>query len=319
MRFSEAPIPLSRIDPSDSTYRITTAAAIDDVTKSIARIGLIHPPIVQPMDGGYRVVSGFRRAEAVRVLGWTEIPARWLSPEGDEATRVHLAIADNSLQRPLNRIETSRALNLLSGVAEDERHLIEMAAALSLPDNPSLIAKILPLASMPSVVQEGVASGHLPLPVALELNTLDIRTAVRLARIFTDLRLGLNRQRELLTLLSESAKREDRSVDDLLDDTEVKGVLDDADPDNTRRSARLRALLFRRRYPTISETSARFERLLKGLDLGPGVRLAPPANFEGTNYTLSISFDRIDQLVERGGRCLEALGRSDALKAFLEE
>ncbi len=47
MRFNEDSIPLADICESDSTYRVTTATTIDDLTDSIAVIGLIHPPILQ--------------------------------------------------------------------------------------------------------------------------------------------------------------------------------------------------------------------------------------------------------------------------------
>ena len=318
MRFNEESISLAHICAADATYRITTTDSIDDLKKSIAGIGLIHSPILHPTTAGYRIVAGFRRIEALRALGRVTLQARLLPDDSDESTRVNLAIADNSLQRALNPIESSRALNLLSSVAVDERHLIQMAAALSLPNNPALMAKHMTLTSMPAAVQHGVVSGELPLSMALELKKFDTKTAESLARIFTELRLGLNRQRELLTLLHEIAMREDRSIDALLVGSDVRGIIDNADLDNVRKSGRLRALLFRRRYPAISARAARFNDLVKALRLGSGVKLSPPGNFEGTVYTLSIYFDRKAQLVDRG-KCIETLIRSDALGKFLEE
>jgi ParB family chromosome partitioning protein len=318
MRFNEESISLAHICAADATYRITTAESSDDLKKSIAVLGLIHSPILHPTAAGYRIIAGFRRIEALRALGRVSLKARFLPDGSDESTRVNLAIADNSLQRALNPIESSRALNLLSSVAVDERHLIQMAAALSLPNNPTLMTKLMTLTSMPAAVQHGVLSGELPLSMALELKKFDAMTAETLARIFTDLRLGLNRQRELLTLLHEIAMREDRSIDALLGDSEVRGIVENANLDNARKSGQLRVLLFRWRYPAISERETRFKDLLKALHLGSGVKLIPPGNFEGTTYTLSITFDRIAQLMERG-RSLEALDRSDALRKFLEE
>jgi len=318
MRFNEDSIPLADICESDSTYRVTTATTIDDLTDSIAVIGLIHPPILQRENSGYRIVSGFRRIAASRALGQKTIQTRLLPDDSDESTRVYLAIADNSLQRSLNLIESSRALNLLSRVTNDEHHLVEMAAVLTLPKNPAMIARLLPLTAMPTAIQAEVVSEGLPLSMALELDTFDIKTAEKLARIFTDLRLGLNRQRELLTHLREIAKREDRSIDAILADDEVRGITDNVDLGSVQKSGQLRALLYRWRYPSIAERSAQFNDLVKAMRLGSGIKLTPPIHFEGTAYTLSITFERFDQLADRG-KSLKILRQSDALKKFLKE
>jgi ParB family chromosome partitioning protein len=318
MHFKEKSISLAHICAEDSTYRITTARRSDDLKVSIAAMGLIHPPIFQRSTAGYRIISGFRRIEAIRDLGQTDLKACLLPADCSESTRVRLAIADNSLQRPLNLLESSRALNLLSRIAVDESHLSEMAAVLSLPDNPAMIAKIISLNTMAAPIQMGVESGALTLAMALELDRFDVNIAESLARTFIDLRLGLNRQRELLTLLNEIAKREDRPIDAVLAEEDIRKIIDNDDLDNPRKSRQLRALLYQRRYPAISEKSQRFNGMVKSMRLGDGVKLIPPGNFEGTTYTLSITFDRIDHLMGRG-KCLETLGQSDALKSFLED
>ena len=318
MRFNEESISLVDICESDSTYRVTTTSSIVALTDSIAAIGLMHPPILQRTEIGYRIVTGFRRIEASRMLGQSIVQTRLLPDDSDESTRVYLAIADNSLQRSLNLIESSRALNLLSRVANDEHHLTEMAAVLSLPKNPTMIAKLMPLAVMPALIRAAVVSEDLPLSMALELDTLDVKTAEKMARIFIDLRLGLNRQREVLTHLYEIAKREDRSIGDVLDEDDVSGITDNAALDSAKKSVHLRALLYQRRYPSIAEKSARFNDLVKTLRLGSGIKLIPPNNFEGTAYTLSITFDRWDQLEDRGNS-LEILRRSGDMKKFLME
>ena len=319
MHFSEETISLADIFDADLTYRITTASNIDELTHSLAVIGLIHPPILQRIpSSGYRIVAGFRRVAATRSLGLMPIRALVLPDDSDTAMCVKLAIGDNSLQRPLNLIESSRALNLLHRIAVDEQHLIEMAAGLSLPDNPAKIAKLITLSSLPETIQNGVQEGHLTLSMALELNAHDIDTAEALARIFTDLRLGLNRQRELLTHLFEIAKRKDRSISDVLAADEIRQIIDNDEYDRGQKSLHLKEILNRWRFPAISEKISRFQELVKKLRLGRGVGLLPPKNFEGTAYTLSITFDRFEQLGERG-QCLNVLMQSAALKKFLEE
>jgi ParB family chromosome partitioning protein len=229
-----------------------------------------------------------------------------------------VAIADNSLQRPLNLIETARALNLLAGVAADEMELSRQAAVLALPDNPSLMRKIMSLTTLPAGLQNRLAAGELAMAMALELKRLDSVTAESLGRLFADLKLGLNRQRELLSLLTEIARREEMTMSELLTDRAFRNLMSAPDLERSQKAGQLRSLLRRRRYPVMSAATARFQDLVRHLNLGPGVQLVPPGNFEGTTYTLAITFDRLDQLRDRSLQ-IENLLRSQTLKAFFEK
>jgi ParB family transcriptional regulator, chromosome partitioning protein len=318
MRFNEQSLPLKSLQLEDSVYRITTSDAIDKLKDSIAALGVLDPPIVRQMAGGYQIVAGFRRIDACRLLGRYDIRARVLPTDIGDSTSVRLAIADNSFQRPLNLIETARALNLLAGVAADEMDLSRQAAELALPDNPSLMRKIMSLTSLPAGLQNRLMAGELAMAMALELKRLDSATAENLGRLFADLKLGLNRQRELLTLLTEIARREEITVSELLNESALRNLLSASEIERSQKAGQLRSLLRRRRYPVMSSATAGFKDLVRQLHLGPGVQLVPPGNFEGTTYTLAITFDRVDQLRDRSLQ-IENLLRSQALKAFFEK
>jgi ParB family chromosome partitioning protein len=318
MHFNEQSLSLESLHLRDTRYRITTSDAIDKLKNSIAALGVLDPPIVSQKAGGYQIVAGFRRIDACRLLGRYDIRARVLPTDIDDSTCVRLAIADNSLQRPLNLIETARALNLLAGVAADEMELSRQAAVLTLPDNPSLMRKIMSLTTLPAGLQNRLAAGEWAMAMALELKRLDSATAESLGRLFADLKLGLNRQRELLSLLTEIARREEMTVSELLTDPALRNLLSAPDLERSQKAGQLRSLLRRRRYPVMSAATARFQDLVRDLNLGPGVQLIPPGNFEGTTYTLAITFDRLDQLRDRSLQ-IEDLLRSQTLRAFLEE
>jgi ParB family chromosome partitioning protein len=318
MRFNEQSLPLKSLQLEDSVYRITTSDAIDKLKDSIAALGVLDPPILRQRAGGYQIVAGFRRIDGCRLLGRSDIRARVLRPDTDDSICVRLAIADNSLQRPLNLIETARALNLLAGVAADEMELSREAAVLALPDNPSLMRKIMSLTTLPVGLQTRLATGELAMAMALELKRIDSATAESLGRLFADLKLGLNRQRELLTLLTEIARREEMTVSELLSETALRNLLSAPEIERSQKAGQLRSLLRRRRYPVMSAATAAFQELVRNLNLGPGVQLVPPGNFEGTTYTLLITFDRLDQLRDRSLQ-IENLFRSQTLKAFFEK
>jgi len=318
MNFNEQSLSLESLHLRDTHYRITTSDEIDKLRNSIAALGVLNPPILRQKAGGYRIVAGFRRIDACRLLGRRNIRARVLPTDIDDSTSVWLAIADNSLQRPLNLIETARALNLLAGVAADEMELSRQAAVLALPDNPSLMRKIMSLTTLPAGLQNRLAAGELAMAMALKLKRLDSVTAESLGRLFADLKLGLNRQRELLSLLTEIARREEMTVSELLTDPAFRNLMSAPDLERSQKAGRLRSLLRRRRYPVMSAATTGFQDLVRHLNLGPGVQLVPPGNFEGTTYTLAITFDRLDQLRDRSLQ-IENLLRSQTLKAFFEK
>jgi ParB family chromosome partitioning protein len=318
MRFKGQSLPLESLQFEDTVYRITTSDAIDKLKDSIATLGVLDPPIVRQMAGGYQIVAGFRRIDACRLLGRSDTRVRVLPKGTDDSTCVRLAIADNSLQRPLNLIETARALNLLAGIAADERELSRQAAGLALPDNPSLMQKIMSLSTLPASLQKRLAAGELTLAMALELKRLDSATAESLGRLFGDLKLGLNRQRELLSLLIEIARRDETTVSEILTDTALRDLLSAPEIERSQKAGQLRSLLRQRRYPVMNAAMASFQDLVRELKLGPGVQLVPPGNFEGTTYTLAITFDRLDQLRDRSLQ-IEKLLHSQTLKAFFEK
>jgi ParB family chromosome partitioning protein len=303
MNFREETIALARIDHGDDAFRITTRSRTDDLRPAIAVIGLLRPPIVIETSAAYRIISGFRRIAACREIGWERVRARVLPASTDPLHCVQLAVAENALQRPLDLIEQSRGLNLLAAVMADPTRMADTAAVLGLPAHPSLIQKIMPLCRLPAPIQDSILDGTISLPMAEALQRHDLKTAVAVAGLFAELKLGLNRQREVLTLLEEIAEREDRRLLDVL--TESSGRLEIGAPeDGVRRSRRLIELLKRRRYPNIHSRADAFQRRLARLALDSGVRIKPPPHFESGVYTLAFTFTTVAELSKR----LERLG-----------
>jgi ParB family chromosome partitioning protein len=148
MRKSDLPsaqlksVPLSRIDTADDTFRITTRTRLDDLLASIPHEGLLNSPLVIGKASDFTIASGFRRIAACQKLGREDIPVRVLHPDIGPLKCLRIAIADNTCQRPLNLIETSRALQKLSGYLGTGKRLAESASILGLPSNLSIINKI---------------------------------------------------------------------------------------------------------------------------------------------------------------------------------
>ncbi len=296
MPLPEQSVLLERIRLEDKTFQVTTEAPIKPLAASISRLGVMHPPVLLAVDSVYLIVCGFRRIAACLSLGLSEISARLLSPDTDKPTCVQLAIADNSTQRPLNLIETSRAMVLLSGVYPDPGDLRKAAGGLGLPDNDAAIQKILQLTSLSPEIQEGVISNALSMAMALELGQMDKSCGIELSTLFGYLKLGLNKQREILTMIQEIALRENIAVKDVLKTPDIQLILVHEKWDRSQKTVHLRQYLRRRRYPSITSVESEFDAKARLLELDSAIALIPPRDFEGTTFSFHLNFKTIAEL-----------------------
>lgn len=292
-------VPISRINLQIDTFRITTRMDVDELAVSIQHDGLITPPtLIKKPACAFVVISGFRRVQACQKLGCNDIFARVLDSDADHLDCLRLAIAENALQRRLNLIETSRAIQKMSSFFDSDIQMAEAASTLGLPANLSLLDKIRDLCLLPWPVQHSILSGAISLSTAGELGKLDRDNAAAFARLFDQLKLSLSKQKEILTLVDEIARRENSSVRQVMKDPMLQKIIDNNDLDRTQKGGQIRVLLRQRRFPRITEAEKNYQSHHKQLKLGNDIKLIPPKDFEGTTYTLNLNFANLAHLVE---------------------
>lgn len=287
---------LSKVDLTDDTFRITTCTDLDTLVSSIQKLGLLHPPLLKYNPTGYTIVCGFRRIAACLRLGWDNVSARILKENFDRFKLAQLTVADNALQRSLNLLETSRALKLLTDTCTDQKQLKQVSQDLGLPFVTGVAAKVIKLCQLPLKIQEGILAGTINMAMALELGKLDPEAADGLVEIFDLLKVGLNKQRELLLLLKEIAKREDISLPQLIAENALQELLHNAERDRAVKRQKIRSYLRQRRYPSISRAGVKYEKLVKQLKLGKHINLIPPKDFEKMTYMMTLRFDNHEEL-----------------------
>jgi ParB-like chromosome segregation protein Spo0J len=310
-------VPLNRIDTADATYHITTRTDVDDLLASIRNVGLLNLPILMANGGSFIVVSGFRRIAACGRLDTSEIRARVLESDLNPLECLRIAIADNAFQRPLDLLETSRALHRLSLHFQSVRRLAESTASLGLPSNPSVIKKIRDLCLLPESLQSAIMDDAISLSMAMELKDLPLACAEAFAQLFVELKLSLNKQREIVTLVKDIARREGISEQTLLEERQLEDVVLNRDRDRGLRTREIRKYLRQRRYPQIIKAETQFENQRKQLNLGNDIKLISPKNFEGTTYAINMTFSSIAQLESLSTR-LDQLIKNPVLKHIVE-
>jgi len=321
-----ANLPVAAIDLSDMTFQISTATAaagsaiVDGLVKSMAQVGLLNPLLVVATvvgnEDAWRMVSGFRRLAACAARGLDVVPARCLPPGTTAADCALMAIADNALQRPLNLLEQARASRLLLTYFKDNPELKHVAQGAGMAPSPKLLGQLASLADAPAPLSQAILEGIVPLPMALELLKRSPEEATALASIFVELRLGLNRQRELLGLLDDISQRDDAPVPQILAELLTQASALDPDLERPVRCNRLRSALRQRRYPHLEAAEQGRSNALKAIRLNAGMQLVPPLNFEGQRFQLKLGFSDIDELTAHKVR-IEALLKDPAFANLL--
>jgi ParB family chromosome partitioning protein len=311
-------VPLSQINSQIETFRITTREDVAELLVSIQHDGLISPPLLTLNNGSYTIVCGFRRVAACRKLGWHAISAGILEPDKGDLDCLRVAIADNAFQRPLNLIETSRALHKLDALTGAGNQLFEIAAGLGLPANPAVISKIRDLCLLPAPIQRSILDDTISLSMANELATLDSDSALAFARLFDGLKLSLNKQKEIIMLITEISRRENIAGLQVLQDQKLREIIDSEDLDRGQKGRYVRAFLRQRRFPRIVSAEKKYDLHCKNLKLGSDIKLIAPKEFEGTTYTLNLNFSNLAHLKAQHQK-LSQIIEHPSLKKILAE
>lgn len=296
MDFKKRILNLSQIDFRDDAFRITTEKQVDELMHSLKHVGILHLPLLLKKESSYTIICGFRRIEACRRLNWSKLEALVLSPDTTRLKCIQYAITDNAFQRPLNLIEKSRAIEMLSDFFKDINSLSEKLSELGLSEHPSMIKKLIGICLLPEPFQISILSNKISLAMVLELAGMPWDDAKEFIKLFNTLNLSLNKQREIVTLVKEIAMREDKSILQVVEESHLKNILMNDELDKNQKAHNIRIYLKQRRFPTIVGIEKSYEKYRQKLNLEKGFKLIPPTNFESPTYTLQLSFNDMAQL-----------------------
>ncbi len=292
-------VSLERIDFSDDFFRISTNIDTRALYESIREAGLIHPPILQEKgEGAFRIVSGFGRVDALARTGVALIPARLAGKNAPVQDLALMAVLENTTQRDLDVMEKARAVRLLIGSASVRDRFDLLKKALGQKAGLSHLEKLVRLCDLPGPIQDGISKGQIPFAIAQNLTHLEDADVMAFGEIFLNLSLSLNKQREIITLSTEIAKRDSLSIKQTLLAAQAMIPGTESEPDKNQEAKNIRAALKSMRYPEITKASRAFLKQMEKLDLPHWMKLLAPAHFEGDWFELSIRFKTRENLVK---------------------
>jgi len=129
---------------------------LEELAESIKTVGIIHPPLVRPIEEGkYELVSGERRLRAAELAGLKKISV--VVRESTHPISAQAALIENLQRVDLNPIEIAQAFQRLIhefGWSQEE-------LAHKMGKKRSTLANYLRLLSLPAPIQDSVSKGFI--------------------------------------------------------------------------------------------------------------------------------------------------------------
>ena len=150
-------IAVDRITPSPfQPRRSFDDAKIEELASSIRNQGIIQPLVVRPKGDQFELIAGERRWRAAMKAGLSRVPAVVRAASDHEA--LQLALIENLQREDLNPIEEANGYRRL----QEEFRWSQEEMAEKVGKSRPAVANALRLLSLPTQVQQEVASGNLP-------------------------------------------------------------------------------------------------------------------------------------------------------------
>jgi ParB family chromosome partitioning protein len=308
-------VPLNKIIQDDHPYRITTEQSLDNLVRSVTLYGIFHPCILMKESGNkdrpaYTIVSGHLRIKAMKQVGGTFIPARVVDASKDTQAALRFcaraAVVDNAFARPLNMVEKARGMVLLNESMAFDLIVEDSPALFNEKLNPRIAETLLIVGKQTSDIHRMILDSRMSIKTLAKLETFDPDIKERFIRLFQHIKMGRNKQLDVITHIREIAAREDIPIPQLMDSEELDSIVTMDHPDENLKTERLRNMLAERRFPEKSKAFREHKAALKELEFGGTISLDPPVNFEGDTYRLSFDFKTADEF----NRALDKLIRA---------
>lgn len=147
--------------------------ALEDLSESIKKYGLIQPITCRKVNGNYELISGERRYRASKLAGLKQIPA-YIIKVDEDVKMLELALIENIQRVDLNPIETANGYQRLI----EECGYTQEQVAERIGKDRSTITNFIRLLKLPDKIQDDLRDGLISVGHARTLLGLNDRNAI---------------------------------------------------------------------------------------------------------------------------------------------
>jgi len=169
-------ISLDRILPPKFPLRVRLDQ-VDELARSIASVGLLHPIVVRMVrDDYFEVIAGHRRLEACKKLRMTKVPCHIV--EMDDRSAFEASLIENVQHESLNPIDEATAYAAYTST-HNWGSVSELARAIGRSE--TYVSKRISLLDLPKEVQEKIIRRRIAISSAEELIPLSSQSQIELS------------------------------------------------------------------------------------------------------------------------------------------
>lgn len=273
----------------------------EQITRSVGAVGVLQPIIVSgcPCEGGYQIITGFRRAYACRKLGIVQVNAYIYQVNPDAPLAVfYLALRENISHRTFNDVEKSLILHKLLTQFACERHDVinEYMPILRLAPNAKVLETYLHIMTFEEEIRAYIATHELPMSMIDLLAGLSSENRHAVFTLLSNLKLGVNKTKELLTYLDEIALRDQCSISRIVEEECIQEILRHEKYSDPQKTNRIRRVLKEKRYPELTRLEQEYQQRIKQLRVPSGVQIQTNRFFEDDDLSVTFRIHSPEQL-----------------------
>lgn len=201
---------LSNITPNpDQPRTVFEPTALEELTQSIRRLGVIQPITVKETAAGeYMIISGERRYRASKEAGMKSIPA-YIRPAADESI-LEMALVENIQREDLGAMEIAITMQRLV----DECNLTQEELSERIGKKRSTVANYLRLLKLPVEIQLALNEDTITMGHARALLSLDsFDKQMKLLKRIVDSALSVRQVEEIVKQMVDPAVKAPKEPD----------------------------------------------------------------------------------------------------------
>jgi len=299
--FRSSLVNLQHINFQDFSNSLTPEEAREPRTEllaSVARAGILHPPILRALGGNrLEIVTGRRRLLAAQqTLHNISAICLVLPPETLPAEALAINLEDTLHRGDITVVEQAIFFQKILDHLDENEAARRFLPALGLEPHRHHLHNLLQLLGLEEHLLGAVHAGRLHEGVARELLALNFTDRLSLYEVMEILSLSVGNQKKITACCRELATRHNTSVMALLCRPEVREILDPRETNIPQKTARLMQWLTDQRFPSLVAAEQEFRTFAAALKLPGALTLSHSPSFEQDQVHLSIPFANREEL-----------------------
>lgn len=292
MKFTQ--INIDQIDTNDQRFQISPYFSVDSLIPSIKKSGLLNPPVISKREQKYIIVSGWRRVTVCQKLSMNLIPVFVMDEQSDlEAFKI--PVYENLSIREYSQIEKAAVIRKFYDFGEEPENIMKKyMSLLKIPPRREVMEVYLNIDGLKENIKKTAHQRNWSLGMLEIMTELAPEEAQSLYPFMEP--LSLNKQKQLIENFFDISRKQDVSVQNLLNSGELLRIQNDKGLDPVQKAEKIYMLSKKLKNPTFDTWRQAFEELSQSLDLPEEMKVIPSKFFEGDTITIKLDIKNQEEL-----------------------